>query len=200
MFTKYTRGMVYWANIPRYEQNANIQSGRRPVIIVSNNVANCLSNNVTIVPCTTNTEKRPDQPTHHIMSLNPREESMVLAEDIITINKNLLENFMGILDETIMKEIDKCIMAALGLIDIPNPLLGDCMARKNKEEVHKEEVHKEKQKINKSRRVIGTSEQLKFINYYEQHGMEETMAEYGVPTKSAVYQRIQWYKQKLNKK
>ena len=45
MFTKYARGMVYWANIPKYDINPNLQSGRRPVIIVSNNVANCLSNN-----------------------------------------------------------------------------------------------------------------------------------------------------------
>lgn len=192
MFTKYARGMVYWATIPRYEQNGNVQSGRRPVIIVSNNVANCLSNNVTVLPCTTNTEKRPDQPTHYIMSLNPREESMVLAEDIITINKNLLENFMGMLDEHIMKDIDKCIGAALGLIDIPNHLLGNTMKKQTDEE-----RLEEKQKINKGRRVSGPIEQQKFLHYYEQHGIEETMAEYGIPTKSACHQRVQWYKNKL---
>ena len=192
MFTKYVRGMVYWATLPRYEQNPNVQSGRRPVIIVSNNVANCLSNNVTIVPCTTNTEKRPDQPTHYIMSLNPREDSMVLAEDIITINKNLLENFMGMLDESIMKEIDECIKAALGLIDVANPLIGNTMKK-----MSNEERLEEKTKKNKGRRVSGPVEMQAFINYYEQHGMEETMAEYGVPTKSAVHQRLNWYKHKL---
>ena len=192
MFTKYARGMVYWATLPRYEQNPNIQSGRRPVIIVSNNVANCLSNNVTIVPCTTNTEKRPDQPTHYIMSLNPREDSMVLAEDIITINKNLLENFMGMLDESIMKEIDECIKAALGLIDVANPLIGNTMKK-----MSNEERLEEKTKKNKGRRVSGPVEMQAFINYYEQHGMEETMAEYGVPTKSAVHQRLNWYRHKL---
>ena len=195
MFTKYVRGMVYWANIPKYEQNPNITNGRRPVIIVSNNIANCLSNNVTIVPCTTNTEKRPDQPTHYIMSLNPREESMVLAEDIITVHKNILENFMGMLDETIMKEIDKCIMAALGLIDVPNPLLGDSMGRKTKEE-----ILEEKAKANKGRRISGPTEMAKFIQYYENHTIEETMAEYGVPTTSAVHQRISWYKNRLKEK
>lgn len=192
MFTKYVRGMVYWATLPRYEQNPNIQSGRRPVIIVSNNVANCLSNNVTVVPCTTNTEKRPDQPTHYIMSLNPREDSMVLAEDIITINKNLLENFMGMLDESIMKEIDECIKAALGLIDVANPLIGNTMKK-----MSNEERLEEKTKKNKGRRVSGPVEMQAFINYYEQHGMEETMAEYGVPTKSAVHQRLNWYRHKL---
>lgn len=192
MFTRYVRGMVYWANIPRYEQNPNLQSGRRPVIIVSNNVANCLSNNVTVVPCTTNTEKRPDQPTHYILSLNPREDSLVLAEDVMTINKNLLEAFMGMLDETIMKEIDKCLLAALGLIDIPNPLAGNTMKKKSQEE-----VLEDKMKANKGRRVSGPIEQQKFLKYYENHTIEETMAEYGIPTKSACHQRVQWYKNKL---
>lgn len=192
MFTKYARGMVYWATLPRYEQNPNIQSGRRPVIIVSNNVANCLSNNVTVIPCTTNTEKRPDQPTHYIMSLNPREDSMVLAEDIITINKNLLENFMGMLDENIMKDIDECIKAALGLVDIPNHLLGNTAKK-----MTTEERLEEKTKNNKGRRVSGPIEMRAFINYYETHGIEETMAEYGVPTKSAVHQRINWYKKRI---
>ena len=192
MFTKYVRGMVYWANIPRYDTNPNLQSGRRPVIIVSNNVANCLSNNITVVPCTTNIEKNPDQPTHYIMALNSREESLVLCEDIITINKNLLESFMGMLDEHIMKDIDECLKAALGLIDIPNHLLGNTMKKQTTEE-----RLEEKTKRNKGKRVSGPTEMQAFINYYKQHGIEETMAEYGVPTKSAVHQRLNWYKHKL---
>lgn len=192
MFTKYARGMVYWANIPRYDTNPNLQSGRRPVIIVSNNVANCLSSNVTVIPCTTNTEKRPDQPTHYIMSLNPREDSMVLAEDIMTINKNILENFMGMLDENIMKDIDECIKAALGLIDIPNHLLGNTMKKQTKEE-----QLEEKTRQNRGRRVSGPIEQQKFLNYYDTHTIEEVMAEYGIPSKVAAKQRAQWYKNKL---
>ena len=61
----------------------------------------------------------------------------------------------------------------------------------------KEERLEEKTKRNKGRRVSGPAEMQEFINYYEQHGMEETMAEYGVPTKSAVHQRLTWYKNKL---
>ena len=166
MFTKYARGMVYWANIPKYDINPNLQSGRRPVIIVSNNVANCLSNNITVVPCTTNTEKNPDQPTHYIMALNPREDSLVLCEDIITINKNLLESFMGMLDEHIMKDIDQCLKAALGLIDVPNHLLGNTIKKQTKEE-----ILEEKTKRNKGRRVSGPAEMQEFINYYEQRNI-----------------------------
>lgn len=39
-----------------------------------------------------------------------------------------------------------------------------------------------------------------FLNFYNQHGAEETMAEYGVPSKSAVHQRVQFYKGKLGLK
>ena len=126
------------------------------------------------------------------MALNPKEDSLVLCEDIITINKNLLENFMGMLDEHIMKDIDQCLKAALGLIDIPNHLLGNTIKKQTKEE-----ILEEKTKRNKGRRVSGQAEMQEFINYYEQHGIEETMAEYGVPTKSAVHQRLTWYKNKL---
>ena len=121
MFTRYMRGMVYWCDMPKYEKNPNVQAGMRPVIIVSNNVANCLSNNITVVPCTTNIEKNPEQPTHTILQLNKENPSLVLCEDIMTINKDLLAGFMGMLDDKTMETINKCLMAALGLCDIPNP-------------------------------------------------------------------------------
>lgn len=190
MFTKYMRGMVYWCDLPKYDNNPNMQSGKRPVIIVSNNVANCLSNNVTVVPCTTNIEKNPDQPTHTILPLNKENPSLVLCEDVTTVHKDLLIGFMGMIDEETMKSVNKCLMAALGLIDIPNPLM-------DKPEKTKEQKLEEKHKKNIGRRVSGPTEMQKFINYYEQNGTEETMAEYGVPTKAAVQQRLQWYKKKL---
>lgn len=192
MFTRYARGMVYWADIPRYDTNPNLQSGRRPVIIVSNNVANCLSSNVTVVPCTTNTEKNPEQPTHYFLPLDKENPSLVLCEDIVTINKKLLSTFMGMLDEPTMKCIDKCLMAALGIIDIPNPF------NKQVETKSKDEKLEEQRKRNQGRRVQGVSQMQEFITYYNQHGLEETMAEYGVPTKSALHQRLQLYKGKLN--
>lgn len=189
MFTRYARGMVYWCDIPRYDTNPNLQSGRRPVIIISNNINNCLSHNVTVVPCTTNTDKNPDQPTHYILPLNKEQPSLVLCEDIITLNKDLLSGFMGMLDEPTMQKIDKCIMASLGLIEVPNIF-------EDKPEQPKETLA-QKQKRNKGRRVQGQAEMREFLTYYEQHSIEETMAEYGVPTKSAVHQRVNWYKNKL---
>lgn len=121
MFTKYMRGMVYWCDIPKYEKNPTINSGMRPVIIVSNNINNCTSGNVTVVPCTTNIEKNPNQPTHVILPLNKENPSLVLCEHIITVCKDLLAGFMGMIDDVSMKKVDKGLMAAIGLCDVPNP-------------------------------------------------------------------------------
>lgn len=193
MFTKYARGMVYWADIPKYDVNPNVQNGRRPVIIVSNNVANCVSNNVTIVPCTTNTDKNPEQPTHYIMALNSKEDSMVLCEDIITISKSLLVGFMGILDEHIMQEIDECLKVALSLTDVHNPLLGNTRRKDLPEKVYTNKQEKRKT----GKRVAGKIEIAKFLRFYEENGMEKTMEEYGIPTKSAVQQRLQFYRKRV---
>lgn len=193
MFTKYARGMVYWADIPKYDVNPNVQNGRRPVVIVSNNVANCVSNNVTIVPCTTNTDKNPEQPTHYIMALNSKEDSMVLCEDIITISKSLLAGFMGILDEHIMQEIDECLKVALNLTDVHNPLLGNTRRKDLPEKVYTNKQEKRKT----GKRVAGKIEMAKFLRFYEENGMEKTMEEYGVPTKTAVQQRLQFYRKRV---
>ena len=121
MFSKFTRGMVYWCDLPKYEQNPNVQAGMRPAIIVSNNVGNVFSRNVTIVPCTTNLEKKAEQPTHVRLNLNNQDDSIVLCEMVLTVSKDLMKTFMGMLDETTMKEIDAALAVALNLVDVKFP-------------------------------------------------------------------------------
>ena len=187
MFAKYVRGMVYWCDIPKYELSPNVQAGMRPVIIVSNNVGNVFSKNVTIVPCTTNTEKNPDQPTH--IRLDLAEDSLALCEMILTVSKDLLKTFMGMLDERTMLKVDEGIKSALGLIDVPFP--------EKKEEKTEEQKLQERQKRNKGRRISSTTDMHAFIQYAATHSNKETMAEYGIPTSSAVSQRLNYYKKKL---
>lgn len=186
MFTKYVRGMVYWCDLPKYEQSPTVQAGMRPVIIISNNVGNVFSKNVTIIPCTTNTEKNPEQPTH--IRLDLAEDSLALCEMILTVSKDLLKTFMGMLDEHTMKKVDEGIKSALGLIDVPFP---------EKKEKTNEEKLKEKQIINRGKRISTTSDMHAFVQYASTHDSKETMAEYGIPTTSAVSQRLNYYKKKL---
>lgn len=119
MFMRYMRGMVYWARLQNMDKNNSVTMGTRPVIIVSNNTCNRSSSNITVVPCTTNVDKKPNQPTHTIIYLNKDTPSLVLCEDIMTIPKTTLSTFMGILDDVIMEKINDCLLIQLGMQDAP---------------------------------------------------------------------------------
>lgn len=202
MFTKYARGMVYWCNLPKYAYNTNVQSGRRPVIIISNNVGNIFSKNVIIVPCTTNIDKKPEQPTHIKVKL--AEYSIVLCENILTISKELLNEFMGILDNSVMDEIDKRIKVALGLSDA-----GDITYTNDNEyeditnDKNKKDVEPIKPKKNNSTTVkrgikLSTIEDMKdFLEFFNTHSREETAEKYEIPNIGALMQRVNYYKRKI---
>lgn len=190
MFTKYARGMVYWADIPRYENNPNVQSGMRPCIIVSNDIGNQFSKVVTVVPCTTNTDRNPEQVTHMILKLGRDEDSLVLCENIMTINKDLLKGFMGMLGEDLIDELNQALSATLGLVKVVEPKIKII-------EKTKEEKSEEKKKMNRGRKVSGPTEMQKFLSYAKTHTRKEVMAEYGIPSEMAVTRRISYYRRKL---
>ena len=190
MFTKYGRGMVYWADIPRYENNPNVQSGMRPCIIVSNDIGNQFSKVVTVVPCTTNTDRNPEQVTHMILKLGRDEDSLVLCENIMTINKELLKGFMGMLGPDLITELNKALSATLGLVEVAEPKIKII-------EKTPEERLEEKKKMNRGRKVSGPTEMQKFLAYAKSHSKQEVMAEYGIPSEMAVTQRINYYRRKL---
>lgn len=191
MFTRYGRGMVYWADIPRYENNSNVQAGMRPCIIVSNDIGNQFSKVVTVVPCTTNVERNPEQVTHMILKLGRDEDSLVLCENIMTINKELLKGFMGILSKDLIVELNRALSAALGLVEVAQPKIK--VIEKPKEKT---------KKVHRGHRVLGSSEMKEFLDYVKIYGRKETMQKYGIPNEGAVSQRTNYYRRKLgiNKK
>ena len=100
---------------------------------------------------------------------------------------------MGILDEHIMQEIDECLKVALNLTDVHNPLLGNTRRKDLPKKVYTNKPEKRKT----GKRVAGKIEMAKFLRFYEENGMEKTMEEYGVLTKSAVQQRLQFYRKRV---
>lgn len=204
MFIKYARGMVYWADIPKYENNPNVQSGMRPCIIVSNNIGNQFSKLVTVVPCTTNTDKNPEQITHMRLKLGREEESLVLCENIMTINKDLLKGFMGMLDGDLIQELNQTLSATLGLIEIAEPkvkIIGKTkeeIVKKPKEEIVKKP--KEKNEIRRGPRISDPKEMLSFLSYVKSHSRKEAMVKYEIPNEGAVTQRALYYRKKLKMK
>lgn len=117
MFQKYLRGQV-WVYTPEDEKESTyVQKGRRPCVIVSNDVANYHSNTVVVLPCTTAIKN--DIPTHvHFKNVENGLVNVVMAEQIVTIDKRQIGEYVGMLDETTMSEIDTAMMLELGITDL----------------------------------------------------------------------------------
>jgi mRNA interferase MazF len=100
-------GEVYYADLPVKEHSV-VQGGRRPVVVVSNNVGNAYSSAINIVPLTSNLKKT-SLPTHVQVDCLPR-PSMALCEQPMTIDKHLLLNRVGVVPKNIMGQIINVII------------------------------------------------------------------------------------------
>lgn len=189
MISRFARGMAYWINLPNTHGDS-VQSGRRPCIIVSNNIGNVFSENITVVPCTTNIEKINSQPTHYTTKLYTTTESVVLCENIITVSKKLCDTFIGMLDEREMSIIDKCLAIAIGLEKVPENI--------NLEEVKEETEAIEERTINS--KITDPEVKKQFILDFAKHGVEYVVKKYNVASVQAAYHRKEYYQKQLTKK
>lgn len=86
---------IWLADLPTVPES-HVQSGIRPVIVVSNNTANKYSPLISVVPLT-GMLKRADIPTHTVIhSLG--HVSMALCEQVMTIDKARLKERMGVVE------------------------------------------------------------------------------------------------------
>ena len=104
------RGMVVIVNLPIQTENS-IQGGERPCVIVSNNMGNRYSPNVTIIPLTSRSKK--DLPTHVV--IKSYNNSIALGEQIITITKTWIVSLKGRVLPSELKLIDRIIEIAVGI-------------------------------------------------------------------------------------
>lgn len=94
-------GDIYMASL---NAEGNLQSGTRPVLIVSNDKANEFSPVITIVPITSKLGKK-KLPTHVFMtSCGLERPSIALAEQITSINKSKLIKKVGSIKQTIYEK------------------------------------------------------------------------------------------------
>ena len=70
-----------------------------------------------VATVTTRTEKKKNQPTHVLVDFNPafEEPSMILLEQIFTIDKSRIERFMGYASKAEMLRIDMALLVSLAL-------------------------------------------------------------------------------------
>lgn len=111
------RGDIYYADLSPVIGSE--QGGIRPVLIVQNDVGNRFSPTVIAAAITSQTEKT-RLPTHIRLSsvqCGLQRDSIVLLEQIRTLDKRRLRECMGRLDGAVMDRVDEAISVSFGLND-----------------------------------------------------------------------------------
>ena len=105
------RGDIYY--LAATKQTGSEQAGRRPVIIVSNDMCNTYSPTITIVPITTKMKK--PLPTHVQLELQ-NVHGIVLCEQVQTVACSRLMEYVNKVDDKTMSQINNALCTQLGLI------------------------------------------------------------------------------------
>lgn len=105
MISKINRGEIYVADLNPFQGSE--QGGIRPVVILQNDTGNYFSSTTIVASLTSRTVKKENLPTH--VFIDSREDlehdSIILCEQIRTIDKSRLIRYLGKLDEYEMEEV-----------------------------------------------------------------------------------------------
>lgn len=111
------RGDIFYANLGR-AYNTSEQKGVRPVVVIQNNSGNRYSSTVIVSPLTSKLKKT-NLPVHiYILKDNINHlkyNSVLLLEQIITIDKVKLTEKIGTLDRKILSKVNKALKISLNL-------------------------------------------------------------------------------------
>ncbi len=109
------RGDIYYADLSPVIGSE--QGGIRPVLIVQNDVGNKYSPTV-IAAAITSQKYKTRLPTHISVTADDcglAKDSVVLLEQVRTIDKTRLKEHMGTLDNSEMNKINKALSVSFGL-------------------------------------------------------------------------------------
>ncbi len=107
------RGDVYYADLA--QGVGSEQKGIRPVLIVQNNMGNRHSTTLIIVPISKKLSK-PPLPTHVIFQHEALHYmSMILCEQVRTIDKKRLKSRITHLDDVTMNQVDQALKISLNI-------------------------------------------------------------------------------------
>ena len=109
------RGDIYYADLSPVVGSE--QGGMRPVLIIQNDTGNRHSPTVIAAAITSQTGKA-NLPTHISLaerSCGLKRDSVILLEQVRTLDKSRLRERMGRLDEPAMHQVDSAIAVSFGL-------------------------------------------------------------------------------------
>ena len=109
------RGDIYYADLNPVIGSE--QGGTRPVLIISNDIGNKFAPTVIIVPITSRVHTKAKLPTHTEISdfEGLDKKSLILTEQIRTIDKQRLHEFIGMLPASIMARADDALAISISL-------------------------------------------------------------------------------------
>ncbi len=108
------RGDIYYADLKG--SIGSEQGGTRPVVIVQNDKGNRHSHTVIAAPVSTKLSK-PPIPTHVLIPSSCLERtSMILLEQLRTLDKQRLGQWVCTLDQKTIEEMNEALKISLGLV------------------------------------------------------------------------------------
>lgn len=108
------RGDIYYAELNPVVGSE--QGGTRPVLIISNDIGNRHSHTV-IIAAITSRQTKNELPTHAAVTncKGLDKNSIILLEQIRTIDKQRLKQYMGMMPDKIMARVDEALAISVSL-------------------------------------------------------------------------------------
>lgn len=117
---KIRRGDILYADLGVQYQGSR-QGGIRPVVVISNNMANRHSTVLTVVPLSSKIYKKQNLPTHVFVSGYKAEglgaHSIALCEQVTALNFDCIIGHMGRVDKETLARITKAVQVQVGVFD-----------------------------------------------------------------------------------
>ena len=123
MSRTYLRGDMYYADLGRGVGSE--QEGYRPVVIIQNNKGNRHSPTVIVAAISSKVGVKPKLPTHYFINAENGLDlpSIVLMEQIRTLDKRRLTKYIGRLDKEHIRGMNHALAVSIGLIEpVPSKL------------------------------------------------------------------------------
>lgn len=113
----YHRGDMYYADLGR--GIGSEQEGYRPVLIIQNDTGNKYSPTVIVAAISSKVDAKAKLPTHYLLKAENGLElpSLVLMEQLRTIDKRRLETYIGHLEEQHIRRLNRALAVSVGLIE-----------------------------------------------------------------------------------
>lgn len=108
------RGQLIWVDFK--ERSGSCQSGKRPAVVIQNNVGNRFSTTTTVIPITT--KDKNNLPVHTKLKRSydiANKGDVIMAEQLTVIDKSQILKIGDVLDNADIKAIEKTMLIQLSL-------------------------------------------------------------------------------------